>query len=132
MERSSYSLQKRSWVGIAEGCSSIQSIPSWGRVGSGCPLWGSPVTLSPNRTYEFPGIRLSLYVSLKIFSIRKRTSMELLMTLLTEDQCFPVSSCHQLLPSLLPMSYILEFANVMNLKCPFCCAAVFAPFSIQA
>jgi hypothetical protein len=80
---------------------------------------GSPVTLSPNRTDKFPSIGLSLYVSLKIFSLRERTSMELLMTELTEDECFPVSSCHQLLPLLFPMSSILEFANVMDFKCPF-------------
>src|SRR2546421_116023 len=85
-----------------------------------------------HRTYEFPGIQLSLYVSLKIFSLRERTGMQLLMTWLTEDECFPVSSCHQLLPLLLPMCYILEFTNVMNLKCPFSCSAVFASFSIQA
>ena len=95
-------------------------------------MWGSPVTLSPNRTYEFPGIRLSLYVSLKILSIRERPSMELLMTWLTEDQCFPVSSCHQLLPLLLPMSYILQFTNVMHLKWPFSCSAIFASLGIQA
>ena len=58
--------------------------------------------------------------------------MELLMTELTEDECFPVSRRHQLLPLLFPMSYILEFANVMDFKCPFSRSAVFAACSIQA
>src|SRR5262249_44993539 len=70
-----------------------------------------------HRTDEFPGIRLSLYVSLKIVSIRERTRMELLMAWLTKDECFPASCSHQLLPLLLSMSYILEFMDVMNLKC---------------
>lgn len=58
--------------------------------------------------------------------------MEPLMAELTEDECFPMSGCHELLPSLLPMSYILEFANVMHLKWPFFRSAVFALLSIQA
>ncbi len=107
-------------------------VPFLGSSRERLPLAGSPVTLSPNRTYEFPGIRLSLYVSLKMFSIRERTSVELLVTGLTEDECFPVSSRHQLLPSLLSVSYILEFANVMDFKCPFACSAIFASLSIQA
>src|SRR5260221_14295728 len=45
-------------------------VPFLGSSRERLPLAGSPVTLSPNRTYEFPGIRLSLYVSLKMFSIR--------------------------------------------------------------
>src|SRR5215469_9385313 len=63
MFRRNYSKWRRSVDAISEGRAPIRRNPSWGRVGSDCPLWGSSVTLSPNRTYEFPGIRLSLYVS---------------------------------------------------------------------
>src|SRR5438093_11319093 len=61
MGRSPYSSGKRSWVGIAEGRSSIQSVPSCGRVGSGCPL--TRVTRHP---LAEPDLRVSRYPALPL------------------------------------------------------------------
>ncbi len=68
---------------------------------------------SPNRTYTFRCIRLSILEFLR--SVRELSGMEFVMTLIAEDQCFPLSSYHDLFPSFLSI-HVFELFDVMDLE----------------
>src|SRR6266516_4419081 len=95
------------------------------------PFVGSTVTLSPNRACRFAGTRLSLYFLLEISFVRKCSSMEPMMAVSAENECFSAPGRHDLLPEFLSFRYIFEFPYMVDLERPFCCLAVLTLFSVE-
>ena len=95
-------------------------------------LAGSPVTLAMNRAYSFDCTRLSLYLCLQKCLIREFACVEQMVAILTQDQCFPVTSGHHPLPELLSLCDIFHLTNVMDLKWPLPAFAIFALTRIQS
>ena len=58
--------------------------------------------------------------------------MEQIMTLPTEDECFPVASGHDLLPFFFPTGGIFHSPNVVDLKRAILCPAIFALLLVQS
>src|SRR2546421_5835228 len=86
---------------------------------------------SQNRTCPFTGIRLALYVFLDIFSIRECSCVELMVAVLTEDECFSVASGHHLLPQSFSFGDIFHLPDVVDLKRSLWGFTVFALPSVQ-
>lgn len=101
------------------------------RVGSGCPVSGSPVTLPPNRAYSFYRTRLSLYLFPGVFNIREFTRVKQVVALKTEYQCLSVSSSHHLLPELFSSCDILHASDMVNLKWSLLRPAIFSLVGVE-
>src|SRR6266536_4207448 len=105
---------------------------AYGRVGSGCPSQDHPSPSLRTGHARFPSIRLALYLSFAVFSIRKFPCMQEVVTVQAEDKRFPVSGCHHLLPCCFTLRNILHFPNVMNFKRSTGCLTVFALARVQS
>ena len=77
----------------------------------------------------YPALPLS---SLEITHVREFSSVEQMMTLEAEYQCFSVPRCHYLLPELFSVYDIFHFPNVVNLKGAAFCPAILTLFGVQA
>jgi len=58
--------------------------------------------------------------------------MEMLMAPFAEDQSLSVPGCHHALPKFLPVCNIFHLPNVMDLKWPLGCFAIFAYLGIES
>src|SRR6266571_1742873 len=63
--------------------------------------------------------RLALYALLERLFVREYACMKLVMTVPTEDQCFPVAGCHHTLPERFSFCYIFQLSHMMHLKWSF-------------
>src|SRR6266571_3235695 len=60
------------------------------------------------------------------------SSMELVVAVLTEDQCFSILRCHHLLPKRFSFCYIFQFSHMMHLKWPFRRFTVLASLPVES
>src|SRR2546428_12643050 len=100
----------------------------WGRVGTGLPRGQERVPPSERNR------RLSPYCALHFpvgtFPGRELSSMKLIMTLHTENECFPVSGNHESLPCFLTILNVRELPNMMDFKVSLLLATILALLSI--
>jgi len=103
-----------------------------GRVGSGRPLWGSPVTRPANRACGLSPHTALVYALPEKLFVGKRASMKLMMASATENQCFPAAGCHHALPKDLSGCYLFQLSDMVYLKRSFHRFTVFTLFSVQS
>src|SRR5260221_9326902 len=103
-------------IGIVGFGTTEEQCVAIGRVGSGCPSQDHPSPSLRTGLARFPRIRLALYLSCAVFSIREFSGMEQVVTIAAQDKRFPVSGCHQPLPCCFSLSDIFHFPNVVYLK----------------
>jgi hypothetical protein len=103
-------------------------------VGSGAvvPCGDRPSPALRTGLARFPRIRLALYLSCAMVSIREFSRVEQVMTVEAENQRFSVPGCHQLLPVGLSIWDRFEFPHMVDLKRTNGCLAIFTLLRVQS